>query len=207
MLTSKELTERAFTRTRRRDGYELAEVDTFLIEVAKALSDRDARISELQGDLTALRLRTREPESGQSEAAQGEAATAVKQASSAAAARLLEIAAASADQLAAESSAQAESLLATARAEADELVTAARAEAERVAFEMAGRKEKQTAELEEQRAGVLAEVSSRKAALEAEIEGLRKLEGDYREHLHRHLTEQLARLEELGSPQLRAVAD
>jgi hypothetical protein len=54
---------------------------------------------------------------------------------------------------------------------------------------------------------VLAEVSSRKAALEAEIEGLRQLEGDYREHLRRNLTEQLARLEELASPQLRAVAD
>jgi cell division septum initiation protein DivIVA len=207
-MDSTQLTGRTFTRTRRRDGYEVDEVDGFVTDVAAELDQRDKALGELRGELTAMRMRTQEPRAERPDS---------RQESSVAAARLLEIAAANADRLAAESSAEAESLVAAARAEAESLRSAAQAEAdallsgarvdaERLTSELDRRKEQQAAELEHHRTRVMAELSDKKAALEGQIAQLRQLEADHREHLRRHLTEQLAQLDQATAPSLRAVA-
>lgn len=207
-MDSTDLTGKTFTRTRRRDGYEIDEVDGFVADVAQELDQRDKAIGELRGELTAQRLRPQESGAPRPDG---------RHESSVAAARLLEIAAANADRLAAESEAEAESLvsgaraeadqlLSTARSEADELLSTARAEAERLSYELDRRKEQQTAELEQHRVRTMAEVADRKAGLEAQIAQLRQLESDHREHLRRHLSEQLAQLDRDTPPSLRAVA-
>ena len=196
-MDSTNLTGKTFTRTRRRDGYEIDEVDGFLADVAQELDRRDKAMGELRGELTAQRLRPQEPGAPRPDG---------RHESSVAAARLLEIAAANADRLAAESEAEAESLVSGARAEADQLLSTARAEAERLSYELDRRKEQQTAELEQHRVRTMAEVADRKAGLEAQIAQLRQLESDHREHLRRHLSEQLAQLDRDTPPSLRAVA-
>jgi cell division septum initiation protein DivIVA len=196
-MDSTELTGRTFTRTRRRDGYEIDEVDRFVTEVTAAMDQRDKAIGELHGELTAMRMRTQEHPAERPDS---------RQESSKAAARLLEIAAANADRLATESSAEAEALVAAARTEADGLRSAAQAEVEGVLAAARVDAERLTFELEQHRTRVMAELSDRKAALEGQIAQLRQLEADHREHLRRHLTEQLAQLDQSTTPSLRAVA-
>lgn len=180
-----------FTKTRRRDGYDLSEVDSFVAEVAKALEERDARISELQGDLAAMRMRTPERPAPQTPQA---TPTDARKESSAAATRLLEIAAENADRLAAESKAEAEDVVAKAKAEGDRLVGDARAEADRLATAAQADVDRFTAESARER-----------NSLESRLESLRQMERTHREHLRRHFSEQLAQLDDNTAPPLRAV--
>ncbi|HEU4566621.1 MAG TPA: hypothetical protein VFR99_01210 [Marmoricola sp.] len=186
-MDTEALADKTFTKARRRDGYEIDEVDRFVGEVRDALRERDQRIGELQGQLAVLRMQARE------QAAERTAVPAQQQPeptpqvdrheSSAAAARLLEIAAENADRLAAESAAEAESVVKAAKAEAESALTAARVEAERV----------------------LAEATGRKTVLEGQLETLRQLERSHREKLRQHFNEQLAQLDGNAPSSLRAV--
>lgn len=190
MLDNESLTGRTFTKTRRKDGYVTEEVDRFVAEVAEALTERDQTLSELQGDVTAWRMRAQETRDRRETPQPQEPPPQEPQQ---AATRLLELAVANADQLAAESAAEAERVLDDARAKAERLVNDARADADRQASAV-------RAEVEQ----VRAELADTKAAQEAQITHLRRLEHDHREHLRRHFAQQLAELDE-PAPPLRAV--
>lgn len=96
-----DLVTRTFSKTRRGVGYETTQVDAFVAEVADALRERDRQLGELQGDLTALRMRAGGAEQQPPQDSRREA--------SAAAARLLEMAAVEADQYRASVMAEVES--------------------------------------------------------------------------------------------------
>jgi len=184
--TSSSIGPVAFTRSRRREGYDIAEVDAYLAELKQALCASERKINQLQGDLNALRLRAH---------LSGSAGSDTRREASAAAARLLEITASSTDQEAAESRAAAELVLATARQEADALLAAARVEAERLAADLDQRTQ-QAADLEQQGATVIAETAHHQTAWQARREGLNRWEADQRALLRRYLTDQLAQLDE-----------
>lgn len=57
MLRIEDAVDRAFTRTHRREGYEIADVDQFCSEVVEAITLRDRVISELQEQLAGARMR------------------------------------------------------------------------------------------------------------------------------------------------------
>lgn len=177
----------AFTRTRRREGYDIAEVDAHLAQLRQALRDSERAINELQGDLNTLRLRAH---------LCGPTRADTRREASVAAARLLEIAARSAEQVAAESQATAARLLATARQEAEALHAGARTEADRLIAELDQRTQQQTADLEQQREAVITEINHHETAWRARHQLLVRWEADQREHLRRYLTDQLAFLEE-----------
>lgn len=189
MLSTDGLVDNTFTKTRRRDGYDLGEVDAFVTEVREALGQRDTQISALQQQIAVLRLETRAPAPAQPAQQPDD-----RKGSSAAAVRLLEIATDNADRLAAEAKAEAESVVAAARAEADGLLAAARTEADRHATSARAEVEQFTAE-----------ASRERSALEAQLDHLRQQEHSHRDHLRRHFSEQLARLDEADAPSLRAV--
>jgi len=202
MLRIEDAVDRAFTTTYLREGYEIADVDEFRLDVVEAITLRDRVISTLQDQLATARMHHvagAGVERGHSEGS--------RQETSVGAARLLEMAAVTADQLVADATAEAGSLMSAAHAEADQLITASRCEAERVTAELARAKGQQAAELEHHRATVLAEVVDRKAALKAKVETLRQLESEHRNRLRRQYAEQLAQLEDDTPAELRAVAD
>jgi cell division septum initiation protein DivIVA len=202
MLRIEDAVDRAFTKTHLlREGYEIADVDKFCLDVVEAITLRDRVISELQDQLAQARMQLADAgvERGHADGNRPE--------SSVAAARLLEVAAVTADQLVADAKAEAGSLMSAAHAKAEELITDSRSEAERVTAELARGKEQQAAELDQHRTTVLAEVADRKAALEAKVETLRHLESENRNRLRYHFAEQLAQLEDDTPAVLRAVAD
>ena len=106
MLRSDDVADKTFTMTRLREGYEIAEVDCFRVDVAEAIALRDKVISELQQELAAARARPAEA-AVEVEVDQGSHDRSRRE-SSAAAARLLELATVNADQLVADAQAEAE---------------------------------------------------------------------------------------------------
>jgi cell division septum initiation protein DivIVA len=190
MLRIEDAVERAFTKADLREGYEIAEVDQFCLDVVEAITLRDRVISELQRQLAQARMHLVDAgiERGHPDGNRRE--------SSVAAARLLEMAAVTADQLVADAKAEAGSLMSTADAEAGQLIRASRCEAERVTADLAQGREQQAAELDHHRITVLAEVADREAALRAKVETLRRLEREHRNRLRCHFAEQLAQLED-----------
>jgi len=180
MLGIEDAVERAFTKTRLlREGYEIADVDEFCVDVVEAITCRDRVIRELQDQL--VRARMQLVDAG---AERGDP-DGNPQESPVAAARLLEMASVTADQLVADARAEADSLMSAADAEAERLITAGRSEAARVS----------------------AEFADVRAALEARVETLRHLESEHRNRLRCHFAEQLAQLEDDTPAPLRAVAD
>jgi cell division septum initiation protein DivIVA len=202
MFSVSAVTDRTFTTTRLREGYEIAEVEEYRTDVEGLFTALDQAIDELNADLAAARARLAEAEADRGHRVQTRAEPA------AAAGRLLETAALTADQLVADAKAEAESLLSAARAEAADLLTTSRAEAECVTAEAARQVEQQAAEVEEYRSRVLTDVAGTKARLEAQIEVLRQLEREQRNHLRGYFAECLAQLDEAAAPAaLRAVSE
>lgn len=169
MLTNADVTDKTFTPTRLREGYEMAEVNEFVADVQETLALREKEIGDLRTKLESANAGGTFTVDSPAPARTGDQV----RDSSVAAARLLEIATVNADQL-----------VADAEAEAAALVAAATAEAERV-----------TAELDRHRQTVLAEVAERKATLESTVEGLQRLEAESRDRLRTFFTEQLDQLE------------
>lgn len=188
MLRTTDVTDKTFGTSRLREGYEIAEVDRFLSEVAEAIALRDKVIGDLQKELAEARVRPADADVEQV-SKDGD-----RRETSAAAARLLEMATINADQLVAEAQAEADALVTAARAEAEQLITSSRTETERVNTELAQRKEQHAFELNQHRSTVLAEVADQKAAVQAEVDTLRKMESEHRNRLRRHFTEELAKL-------------
>ncbi len=225
MLRSDDVADKTFTTTRLREGYEIAEVDEFRTALVDAISVRDHVINDLQEELANVRVRLSEmseqretheravpAHDDEAEHVDGPRETSVY------AARLLEQATVNADLLVAEAQAAADELRDAAQHEADELRTAAQHEADELRtiaqheadeLRTTARTEAETAaaELERHRAQVLGEVAEVQAELEARIANLRQQEADSRERLRRHLTEQLALLDDATPARLRAVAD
>jgi DivIVA domain-containing protein len=205
MLRSEDVADKTFTTTRLREGYEIAEVDEFRVELAEAIAFRDRVINDLQEELATVRVRLAEMVEAQSGEPREPLAPVhdvevshdgERRESSVYAARLLERAAVNADQLVAEAQNAADSLMSAARAEAEQLLAASRSDAERV-----------TVEIDRHRTQVLAEVEDIKSGLEARIATLRQQEDDNRSRLRRHFAEQLAQLDEGTPTTLRAVGD
>jgi cell division septum initiation protein DivIVA len=202
MLRIEDAVDRAFTKAFLREGYEIADVDEFRLDVVEAITLRDRVISALQDELATARMHHVAGAGVERGHPDGN-----RHDGSVAAARLLEMAAVTADQLVADATTEAASLISAARAEAEQLITASRGEAERVTAELARAKRKQAAELDQHRTTVLAEVADTKVALQAKVETLQQLESEHRNHLRRHFAEQLAQLEDHTPAELRAVAD
>ena len=181
MLTTDDLISTTFTTTRRREGYDIGEVDDFLTNTTETLRHRDAKIRELQDKVAGCTCS--EDRGGSADAAATSPAPGAVQGSQAAA-RLLEIAGRNAEELLSGATADAEATVATARAEADQVTAAARTEAERV-----------RAEAEQHSTTVLSELAERRAALEAEIARLEQLESEHRAAMRTFFTEQLEHLE------------
>jgi DivIVA domain-containing protein len=187
MLTTDDLISTTFTTTRLREGYEMSEVDEFLVHTTEVLRHRDKEIRALreQVDAGCSTCKDGTPTTPDTGVVEG----------SRAAARLLEIATRNADELVGEAKAEAAQLTTSARAEADQILAAAREEAERVHAELEQRRVQETADLERQRTTVLSEVTERKAALEAEVSRLQQLEQDHRDRMRSYLNQQLEQLE------------
>ena len=204
MLRSDDVADKTFTTTRLREGYEIAEVDEFRIEVVEALSLRDRVISEMQEELAAVRVRLAEvdrhecpePSFSPADYGDGERSDGNRRETSVYAARLLERAAVNADQLVAEARVAADSMVNAARVESEQLLAASRVETERAAVE-----------LDQHRNKVLTEIADVRRELEGKIETLRQQESENRNRLRVHFTEQLAQLEGASPAKLRAVAD
>jgi DivIVA domain-containing protein len=116
MLTTDDLISTTFTTTRRREGYDIGEVDEFLTNTTETLRHRDAKIRELQDKVAGCTCS--EDRGGSADAAATSPAPGAVPGSQAAA-RLLEIAGRNADELLSGATADAEATVATARAEAD----------------------------------------------------------------------------------------
>ncbi len=187
MLTTDDLISTTFTTTRLREGYEMSEVDKFLVHTTEALRHRDQEIHTLrdQVDAGCSTCKDDTPTTPGAGVVEG----------SRAAARLLEIATRNADELVGEAKAEADRLTTSARAEADQILAAAREEAERVHAELEQRRAQETADLDRHRTTVMSEVTERKAALEAEVGRLQQLEQDHRDRMRSYLNQQLEQLE------------
>jgi DivIVA domain-containing protein len=183
MLTITELTDKTFTTTRLREGYEIAEVDAFVAEVRETLVQQERELDELRNRPAAPIDRVR----GDGDPIRE---------SSVAAARLLEMATVNADQLVCEAKAEAASLVAAANDDAEQITSSALAEAGRV-----------SADLERHRESVLAEVAGRKAALEARVDDLQRLEAESRERLRGYFTDLLAQVQDSVVPVSPVAAD
>ncbi len=116
MLRTTDVADKTFTTSRLREGYEIAEVDRFLSEVAEAIALRDKVIADLQKELAEARVR---PADTDIERASKDGD---RRETSAAAVRLLEMATVNADQLVVEAQTEAKSLVTAARAEAEQLI-------------------------------------------------------------------------------------
>jgi DivIVA domain-containing protein len=208
MLTITEITNKTFTTTRRREGYDMVEVDQFVEAVAEAITVRDQMIAELQDQVTEARMRTSDGTANRADGLPASGHTPPQsanqddqaRASSVAAARLLEMATVNAEQLLAEARAEADALVTSARAEADQLAAAGRDEAQRTTSELEERKQREAAELDRHRQAVLTEVEDKKLVLEGQVQDLQRIESDHRDRLGRYFTQQLAMLENGGTP-------
>lgn len=223
-LTPEDVRNKRFTPVRLREGYDMAEVDSFLDEV-------EAELERMVAEEEELRQRVKRS-AGTTPAAQPQSAPAPARTQPAAesptppvaegtagtrAARLLEIAASNADELVAEAQAEAEVLLRQARTEAEELTTTTKTEAERRTADAKAKAEEVTAiakaeaeevtrtakadadalgaQTERRRQELLGELVREKAALKQEIEHLRTFEREYRNRLREYLTSHLATLD------------
>lgn len=208
MLTIADVTSKRFSATRMREGYEIAEVDDFVVEVEETLTRQQQDIESLRAQLADAERRADTEMFGNGAPNPDQAFTAVPghaaqvamherevRTSSVSAVRLLEIATVNAEQLVSEAKHEAASLVATARAAADQLAASSRDEAERVATELAEREQEQEDRLQLHRATVLDELTGKKTELEGQIETLEQLEQENRARLHGYFTEQIARLQ------------
>jgi DivIVA domain-containing protein len=195
-LTPEDVRKKAFTPVRLREGYDTAEVDSFLDEVeaelTRLLSENDElrTHAEVIGGL-AKHDSGSTPPAGTSGAAGAPPATAAEVSSRAA--RLLEIAAGNADQLVNE-----------AREEADRLLNEARLMAERLESDARTRSEKLDAETNDRRNQRFGELEQEREALSRSLDDLRALERDTRNRLKGYFEAQLQVLH--GNPDASVTA-
>lgn len=205
-LTPEDVESKTFTPVRLREGYDMAEVDQFLDEVASSLKTLIARSEEVPAAAESTSGRGSTAVAPPVVEAKPEPAPAQRGTLSAAEAttaaiRVLQLAEDEAAKARAEADAEVERRLAAAQAEARRLEAEARGRADALDHETAVRRTEMLGGLETQR-----------GSLTTEIEDLRRFERDYRERLRSYFRGQLERLNDgadapSGGSRLSALLD
>lgn len=183
LLTAEDVLNKAFSKTKYREGFDQDEVDDFLDEVANSISALTAERDELQARLSQFQ-------------AGGVPSAPVAQAPAAAAAAGL--GSASAALLAAATDPNppsATTMLSMAQRLHDDYVQAGEAERDRIIDEGKAKAETIVEQAEKDARGRMQSLDAERADLERRIDDLRRFERDYRGHLRNYLENLLGDLE------------
>ena len=184
LLTAEDVLNKAFSKTKYREGFDQDEVDDFLDEVANAISALTAERDELQSRLSQYQ-------------ADG-APAGIAAAPAAVAERPAGMSSASADLLAAATDPNppsATTMLSMAQKLHDDYVQAGEAERDRIIDEGKSKAESIVEQAETDARVRMQSLDSERADLERRIDDLRRFERDYRGHLRNYLENLLGDLE------------
>jgi DivIVA domain-containing protein len=184
LLTAEDVLNKAFSKTKYREGFDQDEVDDFLDEVANAISALTAERDELQTRLTQYQA--------------GGVPVAAATAPAAVAERPAGMSSGSADLLAAATDPNppsATTMLSMAQKLHDDYVQAGEAERDRIIDEGKSKAESIVEQAETDARVRMQSLDSERADLERRIDDLRRFERDYRGHLRNYLENLLGDLE------------
>ena len=184
LLTAEDVLNKAFSKTKYREGFDQDEVDDFLDEVANAISALTAERDELQARLSQYQA--------------GGAPVAAAAAPGPAAERPGGMSSTSADLLAAATDPNppsATTMLSMAQKLHDDYVQAGEAERDRIIDEGKSKAESIVEQAETDARVRMQSLDSERADLERRIDDLRRFERDYRGHLRNYLENLLGDLE------------
>jgi DivIVA domain-containing protein len=184
LLTAEDVLNKAFSKTKYREGFDQDEVDDFLDEVANAISALTAERDELQARLSQYQA--------------GGVPVAGAAAPAAVAERPAGTSSASADLLAAATDPNppsATTMLSMAQKLHDDYVQAGEAERDRIIDEGKAKAESIVEQAETDARVRMQSLDSERADLERRIDDLRRFERDYRGHLRNYLENLLGDLE------------
>jgi len=186
LLTAEDVLNKAFSKTKYREGFDQDEVDDFLDEVANAISGLTAERDELQARLS------------QYQAGGAPIAAPVAAAPAPAAEHLGGMSSASVDLLAAATDPNppsATTMLSMAQRLHDDYVQAGEAERDRIIDEGKSKAESIVEQAETDARVRMQSLDTERADLERRIDDLRRFERDYRGHLRNYLENLLGDLE------------
>ncbi len=188
-LTPKDVESKTFTPVRRREGYDMAEVDQFLDEVSASLKTLISRNEDLarSGPPTPVAAPAPVATPAPAPAAPAQQKPMSPTEATTAAVRVLQLAEEEADRARADAEAKAAKRLQEAEDEARGVEGESRARMQALDRELAARREE-----------ALSALDAERRALADEVESLRSFEQDYRGRLRSYLETQLERLFEEG---------